>query len=289
VAMGTEALRSNTTAGNNTAVGYQAGYSNTTGAENTAVGRTALQNATTGSGNTVIGEGSGNAITTGGKNTIVGRYSGNGGGLDIRTASNHIVLSDGDGNPRGFCNSAGGWTFGNGGTASGYMGNIIINGSSANGYQSAITGQANGPNSYTIGSYAYIFGGANTFFTCQNLTGGVYLNGNSATSWTSASDERLKENLEPITDALNKVSTLRTVIGNYKFDEEKVRKPFLIAQDVQTVLPEAVTSSRQSKEDDTEYLGVAYTETIPLLVAAIKELNAKVEAQALEIATLKGN
>jgi hypothetical protein len=99
-ALGQEALRNNTTASNNTAVGYQAGYAVTTGAENTAVGRTALQNATTGSGNTVIGEGSGNAITTGGKNTIVGRYSGNAGGLDIRTANNWIVLSDGDGNAR---------------------------------------------------------------------------------------------------------------------------------------------------------------------------------------------
>ena len=100
VAIGGAALGANTTASNNTAVGYLALEDNTTGAENTAVGRTALQNATTGSGNTVIGEGSGNAITTGGKNTIVGRFGGNSGGLDIRTASNHIVLSDGDGNPR---------------------------------------------------------------------------------------------------------------------------------------------------------------------------------------------
>jgi hypothetical protein len=38
-------------------------------------------------------------MTTGNKNVILGRYSGNAGGLDIRTASNYIVLSDGDGNP----------------------------------------------------------------------------------------------------------------------------------------------------------------------------------------------
>ena len=70
----------------------------------------------------------------------------------------------------------------------------------------------------------------------------------------------------------------------------KKKTPFLIAQDVEAVLPEAV--SRTTLKDDesgTEYLGVSYTETIPLLVAAIQELNAKVEAQALEIATLKGN
>jgi hypothetical protein len=46
-------------------------------------------------------------MTTGSKNSILGRYSGNQGGLDIRTASNHIVLSDGDGNPRGYFDASG--------------------------------------------------------------------------------------------------------------------------------------------------------------------------------------
>jgi hypothetical protein len=46
-------------------------------------------------------------MTTGSKNTIIGRYDGNQGGLDIRTASNNIVLSDGDGNPRVIVDSSG--------------------------------------------------------------------------------------------------------------------------------------------------------------------------------------
>jgi hypothetical protein len=81
----------------------------------------------------------------------------------------------------------------------------------------------------------------------------------------------------PATDAANKVSTLRAVIGKYKTDEEGTRRPFLIAQDVQAVLPEAVSEGRNSKDDETEYLQVAYTEVIPLLVAAIKELKAEVD------------
>ena len=44
-------------------------------------------------------------MTTGSANTILGGYSGNQGGLDIRTASNYIVLSDGDGNPRMYNNA----------------------------------------------------------------------------------------------------------------------------------------------------------------------------------------
>ncbi len=46
-------------------------------------------------------------MQTGSKNTIVGKFSGNQHGLDIRTSSNNIVLSDGDGNPRVYVNSSG--------------------------------------------------------------------------------------------------------------------------------------------------------------------------------------
>jgi hypothetical protein len=113
-AVGADALQSNTTASNNTAVGYQAGVQNTTGLENTYlgyragytptssyntfIGSQAGRDTTTGATNTFIGAGSGYQITTGNKNTILGPYNGNQGGLDIRTASNYIVLSDGDGN-----------------------------------------------------------------------------------------------------------------------------------------------------------------------------------------------
>jgi hypothetical protein len=110
VGLGTYALYSNTTASNNTAVGYRAGYSLTTNGFNTFVGKDAGY-ACTGNYNTFIGaglnSGSGDQITSGSKNTILGPYSGNQGGLDIRTASNYIVLSDGDGNPRLYMDNGG--------------------------------------------------------------------------------------------------------------------------------------------------------------------------------------
>ena len=118
-ANGMYALFNNTTGSENTALGYQAGYSNQTGAANTFigyqagyyttggpngrnvfVGEAAGFNNTTGRWNTYLGHYAGQAMTTGQANTIIGRYDGNYGGLDIRTASNYIVLSDGDGNPR---------------------------------------------------------------------------------------------------------------------------------------------------------------------------------------------
>jgi hypothetical protein len=127
-AYGYQALFNNTTASNNTAVGFQAGYSNTTGAQSVFVGQSAGYTnttgtqqvfvglnagySTTGNYNTFVGAGSGYSVSTGAKNTILGSYNGNQGGLDIRTASNHIVLSDGDGNPRAYWDAAGAATFG---------------------------------------------------------------------------------------------------------------------------------------------------------------------------------
>lgn len=108
---------------------------------------------------------------------------------------------------------------------------------------------------------------------------GVYLAYNG-TSWTANSDERMKDIIEPITDGLNKVASLRSIIGKYKTDAEGVRRSFLIAQDVQAVLPEAVESS------NPDNLGVNYAEVIPLLVAAIKELKTISDTQQALIENL---
>jgi hypothetical protein len=116
-------------------------------------------------------------------------------------------------------------------------------------------------------------------------TNGVYMV-NGGTSWVTNSDERLKENLVPITDAITKVSSLRTVIGNFIADEYKTARPFLIAQDVQAVLPEAVSTSTMN---ETEYLGVSYTDVIPLLVASIKELKSQNDALTARIVALETN
>jgi hypothetical protein len=145
VAIGSSALQANTSASNNTAVGFQAGYSNTVGAGctylgnqsgylatgnyNTLIGYSTGSGLTTGVNNTFVGQGSGYTITTGSKNSILGFYSGNQGGLDIRTASNYIVLSDGDGNPRVVVNDSG--ALGLNGANYGTSGQALISAGSA--------------------------------------------------------------------------------------------------------------------------------------------------------------
>jgi len=99
VSVGYQSLAANTTADESTAVGYQAGY-NSTGQRNAFFGSEAGESNTSGQSNSYIGRQAGTLMTTGSKNSILGAYNGNQGSLDIRTSSNNIVLSDGDGNPR---------------------------------------------------------------------------------------------------------------------------------------------------------------------------------------------
>jgi hypothetical protein len=110
-AMGYAALFANTTGTGNVAVGKDALVANTTGTSNTALGYRTAVSLTTGTNNNFIGAFAGGEVTTGSKNTILGAYNGNQGGLDIRTSSNNIVLSDGDGNPRAHCQSNAQWNF----------------------------------------------------------------------------------------------------------------------------------------------------------------------------------
>jgi hypothetical protein len=126
-------------------------------------------------------------------------------------------------------------------------------------------------------------GSNDVFIIYPDGTGGVFLT-RGATSWTGNSDERLKTDLSPIENAAAKVSSLRAVTGRFTADEENVSRAFLIAQDVQAVLPQAV----DVRDDEQGTLGLRYTDTIPLLVAAIKELKAELDATKAEVALLKG-
>ena len=94
---------------------------------------------------------------------------------------------------------------------------------------------------------------------------------------TTISDKRLKHDIEPITDALYKVGQLNGVTFTYNKNDKK--SAGLIAQDVEKVLPSAVTETELplQQDDGVAYKTVQYDQTIGLLVEAIKELTDKVE------------
>lgn len=138
-----------------------------------------------------------------------------------------------------------------------------------------------------IGSGVWSFGpsvlNTTVFYVLNSSSVGVFLSSGS-TAWSANSDERLKTSLTPFDDAIGKVCTLRTGTGRYLADDDAASRSFLIAQDVQKVLPEAV----DVQTDEMGTLGLRYTEVIPLLVAAIQEQQAMITALQADIAALKG-
>jgi hypothetical protein len=91
-----------------------------------------------------------------------------------------------------------------------------------------------------------------------------------------SSDIRLKENINPIDNALTKVEMISGNTYDWKEGFEQIhsnkgRDVGVIAQELEKVLPEVVT------ERETGYKAVNYEKIVPLLIEAIKELSAKVK------------
>lgn len=117
----------------------------------------------------------------------------------------------------------------------------------------------------------------------NNNSVGMYMS-YGATSWTAGSDERMKKNIKPLELGLEQIKALKPTRFDYKTDEsEESARVGFIAQEVLPVLPHAVSVP----EDSEQMMGVSATEMIPVLVKAIQELSAKVDAQAVEIEALK--
>ncbi len=100
---------------------------------------------------------------------------------------------------------------------------------------------------------------------------------------TDVSDRRLKENFSSIDSVLTKIMKIKGLSYNMINDSLKTREYGVIAQDVQAVFPEIVTTV----DPENGYLGVAYIQLIPVLLEATKEQQAIIEAQKKEIETQK--
>ena len=119
-------------------------------------------------------------------------------------------------------------------------------------------------------------------------TGYIWSNGGTTTSYATSSDYRLKENIAPMTGALEKVAALKPSTWNWKANGQEGQG--FIAHELQAVCPDAVSGEKDGLDKDGNpwYQAVDTSFLVATLTAAIQELNAKVEAQAAEIAALKG-
>lgn len=132
-------------------------------------------------------------------------------------------------------------------------------------------------------------GGRNLRLYSGASSAGVNL-ANNGTSWGTFSDERLKYDIEPIENALESLSNLRTV--KYRLTDvdapDSQKKLGLIAQDLVGVLDEVLDPLKRTG-DETEYMSVRYTEIVPVLIKAIQEQQATIEALTQRIETLENN
>jgi len=137
-------------------------------------------------------------------------------------------------------------------------------------------------NLYSTGAGAYRF--------YIGYGGTVYA---TSTTISGISDARLKENINTISDGLNTVKQLNPITYTFKnlpiCDDGEVQHYGFLAQEVQNILPTLVSEGLNKADDGSKYLTLKMGDILPIMVKAIQELNAKVDAQAAEIATLKGN
>jgi hypothetical protein len=137
------------------------------------------------------------------------------------------------------------------------------------------------------GNWAISLGAADNFILQNSNGAGVQVTW-GATSWSSFSDERLKNVIGTYSDALSGVMELKPVKFTWKSDAGNKPQVGILAQSVQSVVPEAVEAVTMNEEDETKYLTVRYTELIPLLTAAIQEQQTIINDLKARITALEG-
>jgi hypothetical protein len=217
--------------------------------------------------------------------------------LAASTTTGWILSSNGPGSPPSWIPSAGSANFAGtatnlaGGTAGqvpyqtgpgqtsffgeGTPGNVLVsNGASAPSYNNTLTLVSVTSATSTQTGALQVHGGV-------GIGGDLYVGrdiyglGEITAYYGATSDSRLKTNVASIHNGLAKVLTLDGIIYNWNELANKdlnIKEAGVIAQQIQTVLPEAVV------EREDGYLTVKYERIIPLLIEAIKDLSAEVDA-----------
>ncbi|MHC1776313.1 MAG: tail fiber domain-containing protein [Lentimicrobium sp.] len=135
---------------------------------------------------------------------------------------------------------------------------------------------AGGTTAGTWAFYAY----ATTLGYAGYFSGNVYCTGSY-----QPSDEKLKDNIQPMENSLDKIMQLDVLTYHYKasgFPELNLptdRQNGFTAQNIESVFPELVKVNPAKKEQPVDFKAVNYTGLIPVLTAAIQEQQKQLEAR----------
>lgn len=115
------------------------------------------------------------------------------------------------------------------------------------------------------------------FFGSSAEVGSISTIGGS-TTYATSSDYRLKENLSEMTGSVDRVKSMNPV--NFNFIGESMTVDGFLAHEIQAIVPEAIVGEKDAVDDNGNpiYQGIDQSKLVPVLVAAIKELTARIEA-----------
>jgi hypothetical protein len=102
----------------------------------------------------------------------------------------------------------------------------------------------------------------------------------SSVAYTTTSDYRLKTNIEPLTEAVARLLQIPVHRFNWLADPTAPKVDGFLAHEAQAVVPESVTGTKDAVDADGKpiYQGIDQSKLVPLLVAAVQELAARVAA-----------
>jgi hypothetical protein len=127
------------------------------------------------------------------------------------------------------------------------------------------------------------------FYNTNGSVGTIATSG-TATAYNTSSDYRLKENVVPLTGAVDRLNQLQVHRFNFKADPLTIVDGF-IAHEAQTVVPECVTGTKDEVDDEGNpvYQGIDQSKLVPLLTAALQEAIAKIETLEAKVAALEAS
>ena len=108
--------------------------------------------------------------------------------------------------------------------------------------------------------------------------------GSNSCSYNTSSDYRLKNNIENLTNGIDKIKQLKTYRFNWISNPKGNKVDGFIAHEVQDIVPEAISGEK----DGEEMQGIDQSKLVPLITAALQEAITKIESLESEIDQLKG-
>jgi len=119
-----------------------------------------------------------------------------------------------------------------------------------------------------------------SFYLGTTFSGGINQSGSNTVNYATSSDYRLKENVVEMTGAVNRVKQLNPSRFNFIADGPSRTVDGFLAHEVSNIVPEAITGSKDAVDAEGNIIpqGIDQSKLVPLLVGAIKELTARIEA-----------